>query len=114
MMEKKNPPREASDALSAASTQISISPLPLDVDKYRPFLDEFELTEAQQRELLETLWTMMKTFVELGFGVDPVQQVLSAAILSAAESTASDLESSNRAVGVDGRPTRKSNSHDRA
>lgn len=47
-----------------------------DPDKYRIYLEDSELTEDQQREYLEILWSIMMTFVELGFGLDSVQQAL--------------------------------------
>ncbi|MCU7839797.1 MAG: hypothetical protein KZQ94_10525 [Candidatus Thiodiazotropha sp. (ex Troendleina suluensis)] len=52
-------------------------PLQLDPEKYRTYLDEFELSEEQQNELLETLWHIMRTFVEIGWGLDSVQSVFS-------------------------------------
>ena len=42
-------------------------PLHLDVRKYQGYLAEFDLSETQQIEMLETLWSMMSSFVELGF-----------------------------------------------
>jgi hypothetical protein len=50
--------------------------LELDQEKYLPELAEFDLTEAQKREFLETLWSVMRTFVEAGFRVDGCGQVL--------------------------------------
>ena len=43
---------------------------------YREFvhhLDGMNLTEAEQIELLNTLWTLMCDFVALGFEIHPVQ-----------------------------------------
>lgn len=45
------------------------APLELDVAKYVPHLADFDMTEAQKRELLETLWAILQTFVHLGFDV---------------------------------------------
>lgn len=42
----------------------------IDLNQYRADLAEFALTEDQERELLETLWTIMSSFVDLGFSVD--------------------------------------------
>lgn len=47
-----------------------------DIEKYRQDLEDFDLTDEQTRELLRTLWSIMTTFVELGFGVDSVQYLL--------------------------------------
>lgn len=44
--------------------------LQFDPERYRAEVDLFDLTEAQKRELLMTLWSIMRSFVELGFTVD--------------------------------------------
>ncbi|MEW7986882.1 MAG: hypothetical protein AB2765_07845 [Candidatus Thiodiazotropha endolucinida] len=59
------------DALESAA----IAPLHLDPDQYRDSLDQFELSEEQQNELLGVLWHIMRTFVEIGFGLDSVQNI---------------------------------------
>ena len=46
----------------------------LDIEKYEHFLEGMD--EAQKREFLETLWAIIVNFVDLGFGVHPMQQVL--------------------------------------
>lgn len=48
---------------------------PLDVNKYRSHVENFDLTEEQKLELLETLWSIMTAFVDLGFGADAVQYI---------------------------------------
>jgi hypothetical protein len=53
-----------------------VGPLPLDVQKYQSHVQDFDLTEEQKTELLETLWSIMTTFVDLGFGVDSVQYLI--------------------------------------
>lgn len=45
----------------------------LDVSEYAGELEGISLTEAQERELLETLWSIMGSFVQLGFEVDILQ-----------------------------------------
>lgn len=52
--------------------------LPLDVEKYRPYVDHFDITEEQKIKLLETLWSIMTAFVRHGFGVDSIQRCLPA------------------------------------
>ncbi len=44
--------------------------LQFDSDKYRSEVEQFDITEAQKQELLATLWSIMRGFVELGFSVD--------------------------------------------
>ena len=41
-----------------------------DPAKYHTELDDFDLTEEQKQELLAVLWSIMCSFVELGFSVD--------------------------------------------
>ncbi len=43
--------------------------------KYQALLDEPGLSEEQKEEFLRALWSIVVTFVELGFGVHPLQEV---------------------------------------
>jgi hypothetical protein len=49
--------------------------LTVDVNKYQALLDDPSLSEAQKEEFLRALWSIVVTFVELGFGVHPLQEV---------------------------------------
>lgn len=49
--------------------------LKVDVAKYEAYLADTDLSADQKRELIETLWAIMVSFVELGFGVHPLQQI---------------------------------------
>jgi hypothetical protein len=49
------------------------STLTVDVEKYQAFLDGADMTEEQKDEFLQALWSIIVSFVELGFGVHPVQ-----------------------------------------
>ena len=51
-------------------------PLTLDAEAYRDKLATFELTEDQETELLQVLWNIMSTMVDIGWGVDTVQMFL--------------------------------------
>ena len=44
--------------------------LQLDIAKYQDDLAELEIAEDQWRELLETMWSIMRLFVECGFASD--------------------------------------------
>lgn len=44
--------------------------LQLDIAKYQDDLAELEIAEDQWRELLETMWSIMRIFVECGFTAD--------------------------------------------
>ena len=50
--------------------------LEIDVEKYQALLDDPSLTEDQKRQLIEALWSIIVAFVDLGFGVHPMQQVI--------------------------------------
>lgn len=54
----------------------TLSPPELDIEKYRPYIESFDLSEKEQIELLESLWFIMKSFVEFGFGLDSIQTLL--------------------------------------
>ncbi len=47
--------------------------LTLDVDYYQSFLEDPQLSDDQKHELIETLWTIMVQFVDLGFGIEATQ-----------------------------------------
>lgn len=38
-----------------------------DLEKYRPYVADLGLTEAQEAELLETVWAIMESFVDQAF-----------------------------------------------
>ncbi len=48
----------------------------IDVEKYQSYLDDVDLSDEQKKELLEALWMIMRTFIDIGFGLHPLQQVL--------------------------------------
>ena len=56
---------------STSCTESSLNP-----DDYRQDLASFDLTEDQKKELLEALWQIMATLVNIGWGVDTVQSLL--------------------------------------
>lgn len=48
--------------------------LSVDWAYYATLLDESDASDAEKQELLETLWSIVWTFIDLGFGVHPLQQ----------------------------------------
>ncbi|MEM9764152.1 MAG: hypothetical protein AAF968_16865, partial [Pseudomonadota bacterium] len=48
--------------------------LEVDVERYQHLLDDPALTDAQKQEIIEALWSIIISFVDLGFGVHPAQQ----------------------------------------
>lgn len=59
------------DSFAAAARPV----LAVDVEKYQAMLDGSNLTPEQKEEFLQALWSIMVSFVELGFGVHPLQEV---------------------------------------
>lgn len=45
-----------------------------DVEKYRRYVDHFDISEKDKVELIHTVWRIMESFVDRAFGLDPVQQ----------------------------------------
>ena len=48
--------------------------LKVDWELYGEYLDASDLSEAEKREFIETLWSIVVSFVDLGFGLHPTQQ----------------------------------------
>ena len=46
----------------------------VDYEKYEYFLETADLNDAQKREFIAALWSIIVAFVDLGFGVHPAQQ----------------------------------------
>ena len=67
-MDKLELPQEA---LKQAASRLDFN-----LDEYRHHLEEFELTRAQENELLETLWQIMSMMVDIGWGVDNIHLML--------------------------------------
>lgn len=44
-----------------------------DIEKYRRYLDQFDIDEDKKIGLIHTMWNMMESFVDRAFGDDPVQ-----------------------------------------
>lgn len=65
----------------------------VDYEAYAHFLDDAELSEAEKRALLQSLWNVIVDFVSLGFGVHPLQQVQGHA---EADTSHHDLSATNR------------------
>lgn len=49
--------------------------LTIDYELYAQYLESTDLSDDQKREFLDTLWNIIVNFVDLGFGVHPLQQV---------------------------------------
>ncbi|MCP5244894.1 MAG: hypothetical protein H6937_02540 [Burkholderiales bacterium] len=83
------------NTVSKTTTKDTVTPLKLEPDHYRHHLDEFDLTQEQQNKLLESLWTIMSTLVDIGWGVDTVQILLPDLFAEVAPDSEKLLESGN-------------------
>lgn len=50
--------------------------LGIDTAKYQAYFDDPALTDDQKEEIVQALWGIIVAFVDLGFGVHPLQEVL--------------------------------------
>lgn len=55
------------------SRQLSRARLEVDVEHYQTYLDDNDLSKEQKTDLVNALWTVIVAFVDLGYGVHPVQ-----------------------------------------
>lgn len=42
----------------------------LDTDQYMHFMEEFDMTDAQKREVIEIVWRIMEQFADRAWGMD--------------------------------------------
>ena len=47
--------------------------LSIDWDLFGSYLDDSDLSDDQKREFIESLWSIVVGFVDLGFGIAPTQ-----------------------------------------
>lgn len=67
----------------------------LDVEEYLHYVDDFDLTEERKVELLETLWSIMYAFVQMGHGVDSIHRCLPALAELTSEADSDGVEKGN-------------------
>ncbi len=48
----------------------------LDIERYRPYVDHFDMAEADKIELIHIISAMMQSFVDRAFGESPEQTLL--------------------------------------
>lgn len=73
----------AADGTNPASSP-PLGPITVDWKLFEHHLADEDLTEDEKREFLQALWYIVVTFVDLGFGIEPVQQAMR---LAAAEAS---------------------------
>ena len=91
---QKNAKRQKDEAMTDIPPEFNPETAPphlsIDWDAYLPLLENEDISEEQKRELIEALWSIMVSFVDLGFGIHPLQQVCGQDI-SLAELPAADV-----------------------
>lgn len=63
-----------SASFSKAAGQTEKKTIRIDVERYQCMLDELDLSPIQKQEVLEALFILMVTFVDLGFSVAPLEE----------------------------------------
>lgn len=58
------------DTDDCTNQQLSVG---IDTSKYEALLANADISDDDKRELIEALWSIVSSFVKLGFGVHPVQ-----------------------------------------
>ncbi|MFP7673501.1 hypothetical protein ACG74X_09100 [Marivita sp. S0852] len=61
--------------LSFAFSEHARPILTVDVERYQSYLDDTDMTDEQKQAFIEALWSIVVCFVDLGFGVHPLQEV---------------------------------------
>lgn len=63
-----------SKALGMALEKSSEKRIQIDTAKYQAYLDDPDLSDEQKEQIVEALWQIILCFVDLGFGISPLQQ----------------------------------------
>lgn len=66
--------RATSDLPEAPASENRLPALVIDWELYGRYLADSDLSEADRRLLIETLWSIMVSFVDLGFRLSPVAE----------------------------------------
>ena len=53
---------------------VNIPSLQVDWEVYAQMLEASDWSDARKREFIETIWSLVMTFVDLGYGIHPIQQ----------------------------------------
>ena len=86
-----------------------------DMDKYLPMVEHYDLPDAEKRELILALWSIMEAFVDRAFGMDPTTMALDSAQQSnfSGKETTGGLESIYNRAGMRAEPIAvKEDTHD--
>ncbi len=80
--------------------ETTIQPLSLDPDKYRQHLEDMDFSKEQENELLQILWNIMSTMVDIGFGEHSVQMVLDSLLKTTSLESADTLKRNNTPINT--------------
>ncbi|WP_120632122.1 hypothetical protein [Ruegeria sp. EL01] len=64
-----------SKELGLALEKSSQRSVEIDTSKYQKYLDDPALTDDQKEEIVVALWSVITGFMDLGFGIQPMQEV---------------------------------------
>lgn len=67
--------------------------MPLDVEKYRPYVAGFDLSPEEQAELIRSVWLVLESFVDQAFGQHPNQHCDRALEYNDLQGTTESIES---------------------
>ena len=101
----------AQEEFLAVSNPVVLAPT-LDEEKYRSKLAALDLTIEQENALLRTLWSMMTTFVDLGFGLDSVQNIIKSADESSLYEESSSIQQEQESEVTASFQQASANTHD--
>ena len=60
---------------TSANNSTHYPTLSINWELYSTMLDESDLSDKEKKEFIQILWNIVVTFVDLGFGTEPVQQI---------------------------------------
>lgn len=74
--------------------------MPPDLQKYLPYVEAFDLTEAQKAELIHSVWYLMEGFVDRAFGEDSTQRCVAAQASLDSNAPGDTLESRPHSLSI--------------
>lgn len=77
-LSKIGSPQNPAEGAGTPPTNSSSVKVGLDYGRYAALLADHQISEEDKRALLESLWSIISSFVQLGFHVHPVQQATDA------------------------------------
>lgn len=98
--------------LSGKGEEGALAPLACEPQDYMNELAEFEMSDEQKTELLQTLWNIMATMVDIGWGVDTVQLFLPEIFDKAATDFDGDSEKLLDSKDTEKKEVKGGNNHD--